>query len=287
MALYSYTKSGHKIETQESEVWREDSYANLEPKKRTTIWSVGSNIYSSIKHLANASTLANILVPSVFIVLGFVFIYQQFFPEVKQMITQKAGYLSQGTLAPVQDEYFNLSQYVSQPSGTAELTFNAINQHILEDDSISLTYSGTFYISIPALGMNRLPVTANVDSTSEETYEKALNTALAHFKSTSLPLSNVNNNSVIYGHSASPNYGPKPSDPYVGFSFLPDLKVGDDIIIEMNGTTYKYKMYKSKIVDPSDTSIITGTKGKKTLTLFTCYPLGSNAQRYVAIARPV
>jgi LPXTG-site transpeptidase (sortase) family protein len=97
----------------------------------------------------------------------------------------------------------------------------------------------------------------------------------------------VENNIVIYGHSASPNYGPKPTDPYVAFSFLPDIKVGDDIYIEMSGQEYHFKTYRNKIVEPNDTSIITGTKGNRTLTLFTCFPLGSNSQRFVSIAREV
>lgn len=73
----------------------------------------------------------------------------------------------------------------------------------------------------------------------------------------------------------------------VAFSFLPDLKVGDEITIEIDGKTFTYQMFRSKIVEPNDLSIITGTAGKGTLTLFTCFPLGSDAKRYTAVARPV
>src|SRR5690606_20263638 len=134
---------------------------------------------------------------------------------------------------------------------------------------------------------HRLPVEANVDSSSEESYNLALQDSLAHFKGTGLPISDVQNNIVIYGHSASPNYNPRRTDPEVAFSYLPELKVGDDIIIEIEGKEYRFKMYRSKIVEPDDTSVITGTKGKRTLTLFTCYPIGANSQRYVALAREV
>jgi LPXTG-site transpeptidase (sortase) family protein len=55
----------------------------------------------------------------------------------------------------------------------------------------------------------------------------------------------------------------------------------------MEGKEYVYRVVKSKIVQPDDASIITGTRDKRTLTLFTCFPNGNSAQRFVAIANPV
>ena len=155
----------------------------------------------------------------------------------------------------------------------------------MENDLKSLSYKGNFFISIPSIGLNRLAVEANVDSTTEDSYNNALKDSLAHFKNTGLPISEIKNNIVIYGHSASPNYNPQRSDPEVAFSFLTEMKVGDKIIIEIEGEKHEFTMSRSKIVKPDDVSIITGTKGKRTLTLFTCYPAGNNTERYVIIAR--
>jgi len=283
--MYSYSKD--PITELDNPELIEMSIQNMGRKNKTTIWSMFGGTYTSLKNITQRTNTAKVLIPGLFIIAGFAFIYQEFYPDVQQMIQQNSGYYNQSILSPVDEQYINISKYIAKPEGLANLTQNALGLNILEPDPVSLKFNDTFYISIPAIGINRLPVQANVDSTSESSYMSVLDKALAHFRSTGLPLSDIGNNTVIYGHSASPNYNPKRNDPMLAFSFIPELKIGDEIVIEINNQTYKYKMFRSKIVNPDDTSVITGTKGKGTLTLFTCFPLGSNAQRYVAIARPV
>lgn len=249
--------------------------------------SIPKGIYNDLLNLSSKSKLAGLLIPLTFISLGVFFIYREFFPDIQAAIQTSSGYIFQGNISPVSDQYIDLQSYISKPQGFKELTIEALNQHTLTEDTISIKYSGTFYLSIPSIGIKRLPVQANVDSTDENIYNKVLENKLAHFKSTGLPISEAKNNMLVYGHSASPNYNPSPNDPEVAFSFLPNLKVGDDIIIEMEGKEYLYRMSNSKVVKPTDTSVITGSKGRQTLTLVTCFPLGSNENRYIAIARPV
>jgi LPXTG-site transpeptidase (sortase) family protein len=291
MSLYSYTKSNQKTEHRTINLSDANSDTKLisvldDGNENTTIWNIVSGFYGRLKDASTSSKIANILIPTLFIGVGVFFIYQQFAPDVKQAIQQNLGFLSQGNLSPVDDVYINQEEYISKPSGLSELTLNALKENILTVDTQSLSYKGTFYISIPSLNINNMPVQANVDSTKEESYNAILKNSLAHFENTGLPNSTIQNNIVVYGHSASPSYNPKPSDPEVAFSFLDEIKVGDDIFIDMDGKRYHYVMYKSKIVEPTDISIITGTRGKRTLTLFTCSPDGSNRSRFVAIARP-
>ena len=252
-----------------------------EPQSNQSVFSS----FQNTKKAYQSSRFAGIIIPLFLILAGVFFIYRQFLPEIKQFFEQNSGYLSQGNISPVSDSYVNYDIYLSNPAGLTELTKKALGENILTLDEESLHYSGNFYLSIPALGMERLAVEANVDSSSQDIYNAALKDSLAHFKSTGLPISDVQNNIVIYGHSASPNYNPKRTDPEVAFSYLADLRVGDQIIIEIEGKQYNFTMYKSKIVDATDTSIITGVKGKRTLTLFTCYPAGNSSQRFVALAR--
>jgi LPXTG-site transpeptidase (sortase) family protein len=258
--------------------------------EQVTMWSMLSSTYRSLKNLVATSSMAGLLIPTLFIASGVFVIYQQVQPTITHKIKESAGYYDQGTVALVQDSYIaNRLQYVSNPGASyfESLTTAALNRHLLAADEKSATYSGKFYITIPSLGFERLPISANVESGSKEVYDQVLNTSLAHFKGTSLPFSEVNNNTVIYGHSAGGSYNPSPTDVLAAFSFLPNLKLGDLIILEVDGVEYKYRMTRSKIVEPSDTTIITGTPGKKTLTLFTCYPPGNDSQRYVAVAAPV
>ena len=286
MAIYSYRKNQDQNERKDDEVFLRD-YAPPKVGILKKISNLPKSSFNGLKDLANTSKLANIIVPGIFVILGGFFIYKEFFPDIQQMIEKNLNYLSQGNVSPVSDQYIDLSLYVSKPIDFPALTIQALKENTLQTDDVSLNYRGTFYLTIPSLSFDHLPVQANVDSTNEDEYLNVLNTKLAHFKNTSLPISDVKNNMMLFGHSASPNYNPKPSDPYVAFSFLSNLKVGDDIYIDIDGKTYHYKMTSSKIVLPTDTSVISGTKGKRTLTLVTCFPAGSNDNRYVAIARPV
>ncbi len=285
MSLYSYDKNNDfNSKTSENIAIAELGW---DTPKKVTLSSLIADLYRGIKNAASSSRIASIIIPSIFIFAGVLFIYRQIYPEIQQSIALQKGYLDQGTISPVSEEYIDFAQFISTPESFADLTEKALEENILAEDNLSSQFSGTFYITIQSLGINRLPVTANVDSTNEQNYLPILNNSLAHFKSTGLPISNVENNIVIYGHSISQAYSPSPSNPMVAFSLLHNLKVGDEIIIEIDSRTYKFRMQKSKIVSPTDVSILTGTKGKRTLTLFTCYPAGNNAQRYVAIARPV
>lgn len=287
MALYKY----QKIKTEKKFQSHNDEFFIRDYKEQTNFLSkilyIPKGIYKDLKTAMQKSSTANLVIPIIFIAIGGVFIYKEFFPDIQSALLTSKGYLSQGNVSPVSDQYIDLGNYISQPQGFKELTIEALSEHTLENDTTSLDYNGIFYLSIPSIGIDNLPVQANVDSTTESIYNEVLLTRLAHFKSTGLPISNVKNNMLIYGHSASPNYNPNPNDTEVAFSFLPDLKVGDEINIRMEGKDYKFIMSSSKIVKPTDTSVITGSKGKKTLTLVTCYPLGSNENRYVAVARPV
>lgn len=283
MSLYRYRKI-ENVEERNSdyiEIERAEAY-----KKRPNIWDGATEGYSLLQKVVNSSFLANLIIPSFFVALGIFFMFQYFYPEIQHQIQKQNGLIAQGTTTLASNDYIDRSTYISNPAGLLDLE-NLVKNEPLAYDNTSRDYKGTFEITIPSLGIYSLPVQANVDSTTESVYNQVLKSSLAHFESTGLPISETNNNIVIYGHSASPNYNPQASDPEVAFSFLPNLKVGDEIIINMEGKEYKYRMYKSKIVEPTDLSVITGEENRQTLTLFTCYPAGNNKSRYVAIARPV
>lgn len=275
-----------------------DEYASAEvipvlPAKKefqpVTLWSLATGIKNDLVELVQSSSVAGLIIPATFILLGFIILGQQILPEVDQHLKRVAGYYDQGTTPLVGGEYIaERIKYLSDPGSKyfQELTNKALGQDILQNDPFSSSYQGTIYLSIPSLGFNRLPVQANVESGVESVYNSVLKTKLAHFKSTGLPASSVQNNIVIYGHSARSNYKATPSDPSAAFSFLTNLRIGDEIFLEMNGVQYKFIMTRSKIVEPDDTEIVTGSPGRRTLTLFTCYPNGVNSNRYVAIARP-
>ena len=284
MSLYSYRKAENYLKSKKEYLDLTDEEGE---DNKISAWSGAKEGYSFLQYIVNSSFLANLIIPSFFIALGLYFIFQYFYPEIQYQIQKENGLVTQGTTTLISSNYIDRSKYISSPAGMSKVTTQAFSQNILQEDTTSKNYNGTFYISIPSLNINRLPVKSNVDSTTESVYDSVLKNSLAHFENTGLPISEIKNNIVIYGHSASPNYNPQSSDPEVAFSFLPNLKVGDEILIEIEGKIHKFRMFRSKIVEPTDISIITGKENERTLTLFTCYPVGNNANRYVAIARPV
>jgi sortase A len=266
-------------------------YITVKPVKKNplTLGHILGGVASDFKNLLITSKVAGFLIPFIIILFGVSIIYHQVWPDIEQRVKQISGYYDNSTIPLVAGDYIEKAQYLSNPGSDyfKKLNDDASSTNILKDDPTSRNYRGRFTISIPSLDFNNLPVTANVDSGNETVYRNILNTTLAHFQGTGLPISDVSNNIVIYGHSSAGDYFERTHDLAGAFSRLNRIQVGDQITIKMEGKEYVYRVVKSKIVQPDDASIITGTRDKRTLTLFTCFPNGNSAQRFVAIANPV
>lgn len=96
-----------------------------------------------------------------------------------------------------------------------------------------------------------------------------------HYPDTALP--GKNKTVAIAGHRTT--YG-------APFRTIDRLKRGDRIDMRMRYGTYVYKVQKTRIVDPSETSV-TDNVGYDRLVLTACHPLYSAAQRIVVFARLV
>jgi len=70
------------------------------------------------------------------------------------------------------------------------------------------------------------------------------------------------------------------------FRVLKDIHVGDELVLQRLDATDTYRIVATRIVDPSDVSVLSGTK-KPSVTLVTCYPfyfVGSAPQRFIVRA---
>lgn len=291
MALYKYTKEPVKARPFLEEPPPEEDVIIIKrkPPRQLTLWDILSGLFADLNELVISSKVAGIMVPVVLILFGVSIIFNQIWPDVEQQIKYTSGYYDTYNVPLVEGEYVDRAKYISNPGAEyfRQLAQDAEQAHVLEPDPISNSYSGRFSLSIPSLELSNLPVTANVESGVEEVYDTVLETGLAHFKDTMLPISEKEGNTVIYGHSSSGDYFDRTNDVAGAFSKLHEVKIGDEVIVEMDGKTYKYRISRSKIVEPHDVSIVTGQVGKDTLTLFTCFPNGNSARRFVAIANPV
>ncbi|KAE8558897.1 class D sortase [Paenibacillus polymyxa] len=69
------------------------------------------------------------------------------------------------------------------------------------------------------------------------------------------------------------------------FNRLHELKIGDKIVVNAQGSQYMYKVYSIKVVDPMDVSVLKSFKNHKLLTLITCDPLVNPTHRLIVQAK--
>ena len=132
-----------------------------------------------------------------------------------------------------------------------------------------------FTFSIPRLKLSDVSVEVNGTDLSRNAI---------HFPGTALP--GQFGNPVIFGHSALP-YFYKPGRPQTIFNPLPKTKIGDEIIVNYDGITYRYVVTKTQEIKPTEIEVLAQRYDKKQITLITCVPLGTYWRRFVATAELV
>lgn len=131
-----------------------------------------------------------------------------------------------------------------------------------------------FTMSISKLKMEK----ANVYVDSND-----LTKGLIHLPGSALP--GEKGNLFISGHSAVSNF-------FAGknavFARLPDLKKGDEILLEAANSKFTYKVVGIKVVDPSDLSVIPAPEEQgRYISLMTCVPPGLNLKRMIVLGKMI
>ncbi len=91
---------------------------------------------------------------------------------------------------------------------------------------------------------------------------------------TSIPIGGENTNAVIAGHRG---WGGA-----AYFRYVPDLTVGDQVIIQNLWETLTYEVAETKIIEPHEFEEILIRPGEDMVTLLTCHPYASGGmQRYL------
>ncbi len=104
---------------------------------------------------------------------------------------------------------------------------------------------------------------------------------LSHFPGSAIP--GQVGNSFVTGHSVLPQFN-DPQNYRAIFSKLPDLEVGDEVIVEIEGKKLNFVVQYAKVVDPRDLSVLSPiSQNSRSLTLMTCVPPGTNLKRLVVV----
>jgi len=151
---------------------------------------------------------------------------------------------------------------------------NKDNFPVLVSDVRRLTtpdYS-EFQITIPRLKMEE--ATVYVDNND-------LSKGLIQLPGSALP--GEKGNLFISGHSAISHFLTGQRVPFVK---LFDLKKGDEILVKAGGAKFLYKVVETKVVDPSDLSVIPAPDERgRYISLMTCVPPGLNFKRLVVLGK--
>ncbi len=289
MSLYSYAKAPPS-KVSHKNLYRSRSVVLRLQEEPTTLWGVFEGLKNDLADLMSSSKFIGTLVPAILILYGSNLLLNQLVPAAAHML--QGDNIAQDIISLVPSDFVLAKQtYLSDPGSNyfAQIQNSAYQARILMDDPVSASYKGRFEISIPSLKLINLPVEANVNSGIESLYDAVLLRGLAHMESTGLPISSIKNNIVIYGHSAGGDYYKRTGDVAAAFTILPNIKLGDEIDMKINGKFLKYKVSKTKIVAPNDISIIAGEakSNVQPLTLFTCHPPGNNSKRFIVTALPI
>ncbi len=141
---------------------------------------------------------------------------------------------------------------------------------------------GTSKVSFYTISIPKLKIENAIVAIGGEDLTKNL----IQYPGTALP--GKNGNAVIFGHSILPIFY-NPKNYTAIFSTLPTLKEGDDVFIEYDGISYKFKIEELFEIYPTDIQILEQNPSDAFITLVTCVPPGDprNPKRLIVRARVV
>jgi len=131
-------------------------------------------------------------------------------------------------------------------------------------------------ISIPKISVSA-PIVWNV---SADKIQGELSNGVVHIGNTSTP--GTPGNIFMTGHSSDSFW--TPGNYKTVFVLLDKLAKDDLIALNYNGVTFRYKVYNSQVVSREEVSNFVLSDRPETLTLMTCYPVGTNWSRLIVQA---
>jgi sortase A len=138
-------------------------------------------------------------------------------------------------------------------------------------------------IIIPKINVD-IPTVYDEESINEAAVQRALEDGILHYPTTPEP--GQVGNSVFFGHSSNNilNRGKYK----FAFVLLNRLEPGDTFMLEKDGTRYVYRVYDTKIVPPTDLSVLDPDPGRESIaTLITCDPPGTSINRLAVFGEQI
>jgi sortase A len=152
---------------------------------------------------------------------------------------------------------------------------------LILDDSVAVGDESR--IIIPKINVE-VPLVFDAPSIEEDVIQEALEDGITHYPTTPMP--GETGNSVLFGHSSNNilNRGQYK----FAFVLLNRLENGDTFMIEHEGVRYTYRVFESRIVPPTEISVLDPHPEKDSVvSLITCDPPGTAINRLVVIGEQI
>jgi sortase A len=238
-------------------------------------------LYQYVKTYPKPPVKKPVVLPFVFMATGMILLLWATWPILSFKLFAQA--LFARTVSPLQENIGNISSVLpavvlaansgQQDSGQTPDYTNPNVWYPMRPQRQVLTPVNTYKLSVSKLKIQDAMVVVGGDS---------LEKSLIHYGGTPMP--GEFGNTVIFGHSTLPQlYDPKNYKTI--FSTLPTLKIDDEIIIDFDGMSYKYKVINMYVTKPDDLSPLEQRFDDSYITLITCVPPGTYWERLNVLAK--
>lgn len=130
-----------------------------------------------------------------------------------------------------------------------------------------------YVLSIPSQGVENAKVSVDDFDLSKHLVQ--------YFTTSTNPIDK--GTSVIFGHSTLPQLFDSKNYKTI-FARLHTIKNGDEVVVTVNNTNFRYKVFSISITDPTDPNIFSQSFDNSYITLVTCTPPGTIWKRLVVRA---
>jgi sortase A len=216
----------------------------------------------------------------ILILTGISMLFYVFFPLISWQIYFAPTFAAQNVVIPIPkytvvSDRQTLKDLIKSATDSIEVDYNDASNwfptyKFQKSKNPTLT---TYTISIPKI---------NIKNAYVSTVDTDLANHLVNYIGTSFPPQK--GNAVVFGHSTLPQFYDKNNYKTI-FTYLYKLSQGDEIMVNVQGKQYKYKVENIIVVDPDNTSVLEQNYDDSFLTLVTCTPPGTIWKRLVVKAR--
>ena len=209
---------------------------------------------------------------------GFIVIYI-FFPLISWQVYFANAFTNQELATPIpKTTVLNnsiITSFISQASNVFSQTDYTNAENWFPNIKFQKQHQD---IQAYALNIQKLGIKEAVVSTIDTN----LSAHLVNYGGTAIPPQK--GTAVVFGHSTLPQWF-NPKDYKTIFATLHELRVGDEIQVEVSKLIFIYKIYNISVVDASDISMFEQRFDDSYLTLVTCTPPGTTWKRLLIKAR--